>query len=176
MLYGGAIASAGRLYGDKILLDKAEKIKQTVKSLSFDGELFIDNAVRDGGKLVLTQNVSETCQNYAMFFNVVTADENPEFFAKLDKRFGALDETAKRKVHKSNMFIGYILRLSILYREGKYQLLLKESKDAFLPMARETGTIWEHFETHSSCNHGFGSVVGMLVAKSLEKLQGGREN
>lgn len=173
MLYSGAIASAGRLYGDKTLLEKAERIKQTVKSMSFDGELFIDNAIRVGDKLVLTQNVSETCQNYAMFFNVITAEENPEFFAKLDGRFGALEKGAKRVVHKSNMFIGYILRLSILYREGKYQLLLKESKEAFLPMARETGTIWEHFETHSSCNHGFGSIVGMLVAKSIEKTKGG---
>jgi alpha-L-rhamnosidase len=29
MLYSGAIASAGRLYGDKALLEKAEKIKKT---------------------------------------------------------------------------------------------------------------------------------------------------
>ena len=174
MLYSGAIASAGRLYGDNELLAKAEKIKNTIKSMAFDGDLFIDNAVRKDGKLVLTQNVSETCQNYAMFFNIVTPEENPEFYKKLDNRFGALDENAKRTVHKSNMFIGYILRLSILYREGKYQLLLDESKEAFLPMAKATGTIWEHFETHSSCNHGFGSVVGMLITKSLNKLKGGK--
>ena len=110
-----------------------------------------------------------------MFFNIFTAEENPEFYLKLNCRFGALDKNAKRMVHRSNMFIGYILRLSILYREGKYEQLLKESKEAFLPMARETGTIWEHFETHSSCNHGFGSIVGALIVKSLEKLRGGRE-
>ena len=173
MLYYGALACAGRLFNDKRLSEKAEKIKQTVKELSFDGELFIDNAIRENGRLVLTENVSETCQNYAMFFDIITPSENPEFYAKLDSRFGALDKNASRTVHKSNMFIGYILRLSILYREGKYELLLKESKEAFLPMARATGTIWEHFETHSSCNHGFGSIVGMLVVNSINKLQKG---
>ncbi|MBR2337447.1 MAG: hypothetical protein IKA61_05850 [Clostridia bacterium] len=175
MLYSGAIAAAGRLYGDEKLIAKAEQIKDTVRKMSFDGELFIDNAIRKDGKLVATQNISETCQNYAMFFNIFTAEENPEFYLKLNCRFGALDKNAKRMVHRSNMFIGYILRLSILYREGKYEQLLKESKEAFLPMARETGTIWEHFETHSSCNHGFGSIVGALIVKSLEKLRGGRE-
>ncbi len=176
MLYYGALASAGRLFEDADLTAKAEKIKKTVIEKSFDGELFIDNAVRVDGKLVLTDNVSETCQNYAMFFNLVTPEQNPEFYAKLDNRFGAFDESAERTVHRSNMFIGYVLRLLILYREGKYELLLKESKEAFLPMARETGTIWEFFETHSSCNHGFGSIVGMLVVNSLNKLrQGGKE-
>ena len=175
MLYAGAIESAGRIFGDEKLLQKAQKIKNTIKSLAWDGELFIDNAVRVNGKLTLTTNVSETCQNYAMFFGVITSRENPAYFGKLDDRFGALDEKANRKVHRANMFIGFILRLEILFREGKYAQILKESKEAFLPMAKATGTIWEHFEDHSSCNHGFGAVVGRLVAESIKKLQGSDE-
>ena len=30
-------------------------------------------------------------------------------------------------------------------------------------MAKETGTIWELFQTNASCNHGFGAVVGQMI-------------
>ena len=172
MLYASAIESAGKIYGDDQLIKKAKTLKKTVYDLSFDGELFVDNAVRENGRLTPTENVSETCQNYAIFFKIVDKFTHPEFFAKIPNRFGAFDEGA-RKVWRSNMFIGYVLRLEILYSEGLYELLLKESKQAFLPMVKTTGTIWEHFETHSSCNHGFGAIVGMLVYKSAQKLQKG---
>jgi alpha-L-rhamnosidase len=169
MLYAGAIKAAGELYGDADLIEKFHKLKDVIISLSFDGEHFVDNALRQNGKLILTHNVSETCQNYAAFFEILTSAESPEFYAKLKDRFGALDEGSAKRVWRSNMFIGYILRLEVLYREGMYNQIIVEGKEAFLPMARATGTIWEHFETHSSCNHGFGSIVGMLLYNSYKK-------
>lgn len=175
MLYAGAIECAGKIFEDERLLKKATALKKTIYELAFDGELFVDNALRENGKLIPTQNVSETCQNYAIFFKIVDKLTHPEFFAKIPNRFGAFDESG-RKVWRSNMFIGYVLRLEILYGEGLYDLLLKESKQAFLPMVETTGTIWEHFETHSSCNHGFGAIVGMLVYKSALKIQKGEND
>ena len=173
MLYAGALKCVYDLYGDEKALEKAKKVKETIKKMSFNGELFIDNAVRRNGKLVLTDNVSETCQNYAAFFDIVSSKENPEFYRKLDLRFGVADQTSP-KVWKSNMFIGYVLRLEVLYREKKYDLIVKECKKEFLPMVNQTGTIWEHFEPHSSCNHGFGSIVGAILAKSIEKINKGK--
>lgn len=171
MLYAGALATAGEMYGDGELLKKASSLRQKIREFAFDGELFTDNAERVDGKLVLTDNTSETCQNYAAFFDVATPEDSPEFFKLLDKRFGADDKDFPRKVYPSNMFIGFILRLVILFREGKYEKLLEESKRAFLPMVRLTGTVWEHFEDHSSCNHGFGSIVGALIVMAYRKLK-----
>lgn len=175
MLYYGALLVAGKLLSDKKYIEKAEKIKTAIYRFSFDGQLFVDNAIREDGKLIVTGNTSETCQNYAAFFNIVTAKESPDFYKSFEKRFGALDIKAERKVWKSNMFIGFVLRLEVLFREGKYKLLLKESKEAFLPMVQKTGTIWEHFEDHSSCNHGFGSEIGRLVYESYKNLEKGVE-
>ena len=175
MLYAGAIEAAGKVFEDGELLKKAQTLKDTIYKLSFDGELFIDNALRENGKLVLTQNVRETCQNYAIFFKIVDKLTHPDFFAKIPNRFGAFENTG-RKVWNSNMFIGYVLRLEILFSEGLYDLLIKESKQAFLSMVKSTGTIWEHFEPHSSCNHGFGAIVGMLVYKSAKKLLKGEND
>ena len=65
------------------------------------------------------------------------------------------------------MFIGYILRLSILLREREYVAVLAECKQRFADMANSTGTIWELFQTNASCNHGFGSVVGQMIAYAM---------
>ena len=46
MLYAGALAAAGRMYGLPELTAKAEKIRETIRRQSFDGEFFVDNAVR----------------------------------------------------------------------------------------------------------------------------------
>jgi len=172
MLYAGALKSAGRMFNDTALMEKSEKVRRAVKTLSYDGDLFRDNALREDGKLVLTDNVSETCQNYAVFFEIITKEEDEDFYKKLDRRFGALDNTG-RKVWESNMFIGFILRLAVLHREGKYELLIKESKEVFIPMTKVTGTVWEHFAPHSSCNHGFGAIVGGLVYDSYQKIRKG---
>jgi hypothetical protein len=68
------------------------------------------------------------------------------------------------------MFIGYILRLSILLREGERAAVLAECKNRFLGMAEETGTIWELFQTNASCDHGFGAVVGQMVVYAVTGL------
>jgi hypothetical protein len=44
---------------------------------------------------------------------------------------------------------------------------LAECKNRFADMANSTGTIWELFQTNASCNHGFGSVVGQMIAYAL---------
>lgn len=172
MLYYGALMSAGRLMKDKALLEKAERLKRSVIDFSYNGELFIDNAVRVEGKLELTANVSETCQNYAAFFEIFKKEENPRFYQTLIRKFGAFfakDEYPH--VHPSNMFIGYILRLMILFREEEYELLLRECKVKFGEMAKRTGTIWELFAENASCNHGFGSVIGKLIVESVEAIK-----
>ncbi len=170
MLYCAAVAATGRLYGDENLAKKAKNIKERINALSFNGELFCDNALRnEKGELIRTNNISETCQNYACFFDIITAEENPDYYNRLLTRFGSQSEP--EKVCPSNMFIGYVLRLVILLREKRYEQLLSECRHTFLNMARRTGTIWELFAENASCNHGFGSIVAMLIAEAEKGLK-----
>lgn len=167
MLYSAALNAASEMYGDVALRRKAEKIKQCILKQSFDGELFHDNAVRKDGKLVVTDNISETCQNYAVFFDIINS-EHKTFGNEFVNRFKG------RNLCHSNMFIGYILRLFGLFKKQKYQQIIAECKQMFLPMAKRTGTIWELFAENASCNHGFGAVVGYLVYESYKRCTGGK--
>src|SRR5690606_29121948 len=65
MLYAGTLQAAGELYNDDALLNRAKAVRETIRKQSFDGEFFVDNAVRKDGKLEVTGNHSEVCQYYA---------------------------------------------------------------------------------------------------------------
>lgn len=169
MLYYGAIKRAAELLNEQALYEKADKLKREILSKSYTGKFFIDNALRDeNGVLRITENVSETCQYYAAFFQLITKEEDSQFYAFIIEELGKFDENPKG-IFPSNMFIGYILRLMILLREGEYTRLLEECKTQFLPMAEKTSTLWEHFNASASCNHGFGSIVGYLITEAIAK-------
>lgn len=168
MCYFGAIRAAARMFKDDALAKKAEHLKNTIIELSYNGEFFVDNALRVDGKLTLTENISETCQNYAAFFEIFTKAEKPDFYNRLVEKLGCFErEKHYPDVHASNMFIGYILRLSVLLREGEGEKVVAECKNRFADMAADTGTIWELFQTNASCDHGFGAVVGQMIAYAL---------
>ncbi len=173
MLYAAAIAAVGNCFSDGALLRKAETLKKNIRALSYRDGLFVDNAVRADGQLRLTDNTSETCQNYACFFGVLTARENPDFYERFFRRFGALENP--ERVYPSNMFMGYVLRLMVLSREGRYAQVLHECKQAFLGMAERTGTLWELFAENASCNHGFGSIVAKLLVEAEQGLKEQKE-
>jgi len=173
MLYYGALRAAAKLLNENALNQKALHLKNTIIKKAFNGKYFRDNSVRDGSELVATNHITETCQNFAMFFEILKSDENPDFYRRMIGE--PMDEEAKAHsgVEPSNMFIGYILRLCVLSREGYHERLLKEIKIKFLPMVKRTGTIWELFSENASCDHGFGSIAGKLIYDSYIKLRGG---
>lgn len=168
MLYSSALSTAGELFGDKELTEKAEKLKITVRERSFDGEFFRDNEVYENGALVSTENRTETCQYYAFFTGVATKELYPELWRTLSTEFGP--DRAKKgaypEINPSNAFIGNFLRLELLCRNGDYSKLLEEIKGYFLYMAERTGTLWEHKDTCASCNHGFASYAAELIYKA----------
>ena len=168
MCYYGAMKAVANLFKDDALDNKAERLKKVIIDLSYNGTFFIDNAVRVDGRLQRTDNNSETCQNYAAFFEIFKKEENQPFYKRLIEELGCFyREKYHNEVHVSNMFIGYILRLSVLLREGEYDAVLAECKNRFADMAESTGTIWELFQKNASCNHGFGSVVGQIIVYAL---------
>ena len=161
MLYALFLESMGSLYDMPELLEKADRLRETIRTFSFDGEFFVDNAVRKDGKLVATGNRTETCQYYAFFTNTATPLSFPALFETMKNAFGPDrdDKTQYPDIYVSNAFIGNYLRLEILFRNKAYAKVLREIKQFFLPMAQKTGTLWENMTDFASCCHGFASHV-----------------
>lgn len=170
MLYSAALEKAGKLYHNETWSNKAEKVKQTVLEQSFNGEFFVDNAVRsENGELVVTSNTTEVCQYYAFFFNIATPESHPDLWKKLTTEFGPKRDETKTYpgVFRANAFIGNYLRMDILSEYGLQSQLLNEVQDYFYSMAEITGTLWENMSAHASCNHGFASYLGHVLYRDV---------
>lgn len=169
MLYAAALDAAGRMYQDVALRREAAALRETIRKMSFDGEFFVDNAVRHNGKLVLTKNRTETCQYFAFFLDIATPQSYPALWKKLVKEFGP-DRVARRlhpDVHPANAFMGNYLRMEILSRYGRPRQILDEMTPYFLYMADRTGTLWENAGDYASCNHGFASHVARVLYRDV---------
>ena len=168
MLYSLFLDAVAVLYGDAALAEKADRLRETIREKSFNGEFFIDNAVKDGkGGFVNTTNRTETCQYYAFFSGTATKESHPALWQTLLEDFGpGRAGTGKYPdIPKSNAFIGNYLRLQLLFSDGQYDKLVKEIRAFFLPMARATGTLWENMTDFASCDHGFASHVAFWLNK-----------
>lgn len=161
MLYAAALAAAGRMYNESDLLEEAEQICRVIRRQSFNGEFFVDNAVRKNGQLQITRNRTEVCQYFAFFFNVATPQTHRELWEKLVNQFGPIRKKSNAfpEIYPANAFVGNYLRLELLSRYGHLVQVKKELINFYLYMAEQTGTLWENVGASASCNHGFASHV-----------------
>ncbi len=164
-LYAEVLRSAGSLYDDNALLEKAKKVAKRTQELSFDGELFIENAVTDeNGIPKNTQNSSEAGQYYAILFGDL--DINDEKYARLIthifENFANLDVSKRDFVHV-NAFIGFYLKMIALMKLGESELLARVIKDFFGEMVASTGTLWEYKQRKGSHDHGFASFATVAI-------------
>ncbi len=180
MLYAAALDAAGRMYAKPQLSVQAAGIRETIRRQSFDGEFFVDNAVRKDGRLEVTRNRSEVCQYFAFYFGVATTKTHAALWNKLQQSFGPQRKKtgAFKEIHAANSFVGNVLRLELLSRRGLGQQILDESVGYLLYMADRTGTLWENDGAYASCNHGFAShavkvlyrdVLGLYRVDSVAK-------
>ena len=157
MTYADVLARAAKLYGDNGLLAQSERIKRLVRERAFDGAWFRDNAKHP--------DVTETCQYYAFFHGIATPKTHPELWKRLTDEFGP--ERQKKGLYKevwpSNAFIGNLMRLIVLKREGRDEQVAREIRGYYLKMAEATGTLWEYDRPEASCNHGFASYLAILL-------------
>jgi alpha-L-rhamnosidase len=169
MLYAGALDAAGRIYGLPELAAKAARVRETVRRQSFDGQFFVDNAVRRGGALEVTRNRTEVCQYFAFFFGVADTTTHAELWRTLRDEFGPSrkDTKAFAEVHAANSFIGNMLRMELLSREARSQQILAESIGYLLYMADRTGTLWENVGANASLNHGFASHIVRTLQRDV---------
>ena len=176
MLYSKMLFVMGELFFDETLVAKSEVIKNTVIEQSFDGKFFHDNAVRNSdGELIVTDNISETCQYYAYFFDIADNDEKFDYLKNVMlNTFGPdnNDTELMKKIVPANSFIGNYLRIIILLRMKKYEKVVSDIKGYFLKMAHLTGTLWEknnitELQRSGSLNHGFASFAGVAIAYAM---------
>ncbi len=177
-LYSRVLRAVGDMYGDAALLERCAQVRAEAVRQAFDGELFIDNAVRGAdGALRPTGNTSETGQYYALYFGEV--DMNEPRYARLKAAFcdvfgpdHARYAALGRDVEPSNAFMGIYLRLELLLKAGMYGAAVDEIRGFFGGMAQLTGTLWEHNRpTGGSLNHGFASYAGVALRRALEGLK-----
>lgn len=168
-LYAAVLDAAYKLYGGEILPEKAARVRKNALSLSFDGEVFIDNAERKNGALVCTRNSSEACQYYAALFGGIDLDAPEYAHLKahiLDGFESFAQNLGTRAFVPVNAFIGRYLRIMTLLRMGEHEILLENVKAFFGGMVRDTGTLWEYKQKKGSYDHGFASYVAAAIAQA----------
>jgi alpha-L-rhamnosidase len=173
MLYAAALAAMGRIYDLPEKTRQAEALKKTIRTLSYDGEFFVDNALRQGGTLTPTKNRTETCQYYAFYFDIATAESYPELWETLRTKFGPERRRtgAFPGIAPSNAFMGNVMRIELLSRAGLADQLIREVKAYYLPMAELTGTFWENMGSEASMDHAFGSHVIVHLYRDVLGLE-----
>lgn len=161
MLYSFMLKQAGKLYNDDELIIKANKIKDNINKQAKVGLFYCENAIRNNGKLELSNIITETCQYYAFFTGVATKEDNKELLNIMVNDFGPSRDIEKTypDIFASNAFIGDYLRLEILFNLGEYDKVIADIKGYFEKMADLTGTLWENNTPVASCCHGFASHV-----------------
>ena len=169
-LYAEALEAAGALLGDSETVAHGAAVREAAARLAWNGEWFEDNAVRgDDGALRLAGHVTETGQYYAFYFGAATPETRPALWKRLCAEFGPGRECSA--VHPgippSDSIPGVYLRLELLLRHGHAGQCLDECRRIFGPMARLTGTIWEHIAPGDSMDHGFAASAACLVVKAL---------
>ena len=167
MLYYHAKLAASRMYGIEKLKKEAEELKKNIIKLSYFDGYFHDRALRRGGKLVTADEITETAQYYAFFFDIAEGKEFEELWKKLSEDYGP-DRKEDCEASPSNAFIGNYLRLDILLKKRQYGKAQAETEKFFLDMAKQTGTLWEDMNTSGSLCHGFASYAAAILKECSE--------
>lgn len=157
MLYAATLRAAARLLREPALAARAGRIEAGIRQLAWRDGRFVDHAVRDRrGRLVVQEDATEVCQYYAFAYGLTTPAREPALWRRLVRG-------DYRGLHPANAFIGKLLRLELLIAHGEPAAAQRELMASFAPMARRTGTLWEHLNDSASCNHGFTSYIAVLI-------------
>ena len=169
-LYAAALDAAASLMGRPDLAARGKAVRGAAARLAWNGEWFEDNALRDAdGALRLQGHVTETGQYYAFYFGAATPETHPALWKRLREEFGPSRDPARTEpsVTPSNAIPGAYMRLELLLRDGRGAQCLDECRGFFTPMARLTGTLWEHLSPNASLDHGFASSAAWLIHRAL---------
>ena len=165
MIYVRFLDAMAILYGRTDCAEEARALRKAIRAKSFNGKWFID--CPDGA-------TSELCQYAAFMSRVATPKTDPGLWSRVVNDLGPTrKEGVWPEVLPSNMLFGYSIRMVLLSEYGCSAKVLSDMKHCLLPMAEETGTLWESVnadETYSCC-HGFPSMAAWLLARDALGLK-----
>ena len=168
MLYVRFLDAFAELYGDEGCREEAERLRGTIRRLSWNGEWFRDHSLRgEDGVLTTPGDCSEVCQYLAFFSGVAAKERDPDLWRRLVDEMGPMrKDDAYPSVCRSNLLFGYSLRFVMLSEAGLSARVLEEVKSCYLPMAEKTGSLWEAVSSDgSSCCHGFPSLAAWVLVR-----------
>ncbi|HIJ72698.1 MAG TPA: hypothetical protein HPP83_01235 [Candidatus Hydrogenedentes bacterium] len=176
MLYARSLAAVSRLYDRPELAEQSERLHQMIRDQAFDGDFFVDNAVRKDGQRRLTGNRSEVCQYAAFDCGTATPETHPKLWKTLCEDFGPARRVAGQcgslwgqcvtvwpEIVAANSLPGLTWRLDLLQRFGETQRMFDDAIRSLLHMARASGTLWEHVDPVAGLSHAFQGVICELL-------------
>lgn len=165
ILYAGMLDAVATVFDRPELSKKADIIRQKAVELSFDGEVFADNAVKNNdGTYTSEKNVSEACQYYFVLFGKIDIyDEKYATLFRHIKTGFAEFVPGEREYCSINAFIGRYLRMNVLHNLKLCDIIKNDIEEYFSHMCDETSTLWECKLPHGSLDHGFASYVASLL-------------
>ena len=170
MLYAACLEAIGEMYDDSALKVQAESMRETIRRLSFNGQFFVDQMLRDeSGRLYLQGEVTEVCQYYAFYCGTATKELYPALWNTLLYDFGPWRKENNKypEVHFANAFIGNYLRLDMMAKNDNMKEVLDNIEGYFYNMALTTCTLWENDSTVASLDHGFASHVIVWLLRDM---------
>jgi hypothetical protein len=170
MLYAACLEAMSEMYDDPALGAQAQAMRETIRRLSFNGQFFVDQMLRDeSGKLYLQGEVTEVCQYYAFYCGTATKELYPQLWNTLLYDFGPWRKENNKypEVHFANAFIGNYLRLDMMAKNDNMKEVLDNIEGYFYNMALTTCTLWENDSTVASLDHGFASHVIVWLLRDM---------
>ncbi len=166
MLWTKTLDCAAKLYGRADFAGKAARLREKIRSRSFDGKYFHDQELKGkDGRYAINPDRTETCQYYAFFTGVATKELYPDLWRRMVDGFGP--GRTSDGLYPSDMFFGRLLRLDLLARDGHAAKTAAEIKNYLLGMAKESGTLWEFADGHDSRCHAFAAYAAMLLVRDV---------
>ncbi|MBQ8893962.1 MAG: hypothetical protein IJ043_06085 [Clostridia bacterium] len=165
-LYAQVLEETGKLYGLPENLRKAEALRKTAIEMAFNGEVFVDNALRTEQGLENTRNVSEAGQYYAALFGKIDLN-SPKYAQFKTNIYDSMADFQKKNEHfehcPADAFIGLYLRMNVLLNLEDPKLMAENLKGFFGGMCALTGTLWEYKTPTRSLDHGFASFAALTL-------------
>lgn len=165
-LYAGMLEAVADVFSQPDLRIKADVIRKTAVEASFNGEVFVDHAVKaENGSYVNQKHISEACQYYAILYGGV--DLESKKYSSLKKYvkdcFKSFD-AGENQFCRINAFIGLYLRMNVLINMKDSKLMAENVRSFCSDMSKKTGTLWESRNINSgSLDHGFASYVALTI-------------
>lgn len=156
----------GELYGRSDWCEEASSLRAIIEKLDEAPGIFGgggDAAELKDGKLHRLDCATETGAALELYSGFHRKDEI--YLKNFIYTMGyAPAYRSNPNIGKSNLFIGLMIRFSILEMLGRTKELVKELKDLYLPELRDgSGTFFENYNALSGC-HGFnGAAAAMLT-------------